>query len=113
MSIVSLNHRQANAITSAVWLVGIGLLIVTGWWWPGIMFLIGLSAIAQGFVGGHDWYALNGGLWSIGIGVWAATSYNILVLFVLIALSGLAGAFLKPPFSGRKPLPDPALDDQI
>jgi len=28
-----------------IWLIGIAVLAVTGWWWPGIMVLVGLSAI--------------------------------------------------------------------
>jgi hypothetical protein len=111
VSDVKLNAQQANAITSAIWLVGIGILIVTGWWWPGIMFLIGVGSIVQGLVAGRGWYALQGGLWTIGIGVWALTSYSILTLFILIALSGLFSAFCKPPFMGTKPAPDPSLDD--
>ncbi len=110
---MGLDTRQANAITSAIWLVGIGVLIVTGWWWPGIMFLIGLGAIVEGFARGRGWYALQGSLWTIGIGVWALTRYNILALFILIALSGLAGAFLRPPWREAKPAPDPSLDDGI
>jgi hypothetical protein len=110
---VKITPHQANAITSAIWLVGIGILIVTGFWWPGIMFLIGFSSIVQGLVRGRGWYALQGGVWSIGIGVWALTGFNLLVLFCMIALSGLVGAFFKPPAFGDKPAPDPGLDDGI
>jgi hypothetical protein len=94
---VKLSNQQAAAISSAVWLVGIGVLIVTGWWWPGIMFLIGISAIVQGFVVGPGWFEFQWGLWALGTGVWALLGYNILVLFCLIALSGLLAAFAKPP----------------
>jgi hypothetical protein len=30
-----------------VWLIGIPVLIMTGWWWPGIMVLIILGAILR------------------------------------------------------------------
>jgi hypothetical protein len=107
---VNLTNKQAAAITSAVWLVGIGVLIVTGWWWPGIMFLIGIAAIIEGFVAGRGWYAFQGGLWTLGIGVWASFHYNILVLFCLIALSGLLGAFVRPPGLGGKQAVDNSLE---
>jgi hypothetical protein len=107
---VNLTNKQAGAITSAVWLVGIGVLIVTGWWWPGIMFLIGIAAIIQGFVAGRGWYAFQGGLWTLGIGVWALFGYNILVLFCLIALSGLLGAFVRPPGLAKKQATDTSLE---
>ena len=108
---MNLTSHQANAICSAVWLVGIGILIVTGFWWPGIMFVIGANSIVQGLVGGRGWYAFQGGVWSIGIGVWAMTNYNMLVLFCLLAISGLVGAFFKPPGLEPKPKPDAGLVD--
>jgi hypothetical protein len=107
---VKLTDAQAAAVSSAVWLVGIGVLMVTGWWWPGIMFLIGISAIVQGFVAGRGWYAFQGGLWTLGIGVWAAAHYNMLVFFCLLALSGLLAAFVKPPGLAAKPPVDTSLE---
>lgn len=107
-----LNDKQANAITSAIWLVGIGLLLWTGYWWPGIMFLIGTAAIAQGFVQGRGRMSCHAGLTTLGIGAWAVSGYNIFVLFLLIALGGLAEAFIVP--SINKPAPDPELiDDRL
>ena len=107
---MNLTDAQAAAISSAVWLVGIGVLITTGWWWPGIMFLIGISAIIEGFVAGRGWYAFQGGLWTLGIGVWALFGNGILVLFCLIALSGLLAAFAKPPWLARKQATDTSLE---
>ena len=110
---MKISAHQANAIGSAIWLVGIGVLIVTGYWWPGIMFLIGIYSIVQGLVEGRGWYAFQAGFWSIAVGVWALTNFNILAIFVTIALSGLIGAFFKPPMFAGKPEPDPSLDDGI
>lgn len=110
---MKLTTQQANAISAAVWLVGLGILFTTASWWPGIMFLVGVGSIVQGLVAGRGWYALQAGLWSIGIGVWALTSYNMLVLFSLIALSGLLAAFVKPPVLDRKPQADASLIDGL
>ncbi len=41
---MKLTTEQADAIISAIWLVGMGILIVTGWWWPG-MALTGLDIL--------------------------------------------------------------------
>lgn len=35
--------RQGNAIAGGLFLISLGVLLVTGWWWPGIMIAIGLS----------------------------------------------------------------------
>lgn len=38
-------HAQAEAVQSAIWLIGLGVLFLTGWWWPGILILVGLSSV--------------------------------------------------------------------
>ena len=37
-------QRIAGAISFAIFLVSLGVLLVTDWWWPGIMVAIGLSS---------------------------------------------------------------------
>ena len=39
--------KQASAISGGIFLICLGILIFTGWWWPGIMFAIGLSSGAE------------------------------------------------------------------
>jgi hypothetical protein len=39
--------RRASAISGGIFLISLGVLLFTGWWWPGIMFAIGLSAGAE------------------------------------------------------------------
>jgi hypothetical protein len=39
--------RQGNAIAGGIFLIGLGVLLVTGWWWPGIMVTLGLSGGAS------------------------------------------------------------------
>jgi len=40
-------QRTAGAISGGIFLVSLGVLLYTGWWWPGIMFAIGLSGCAE------------------------------------------------------------------
>lgn len=37
-------RKRASAVSGGIFLIGLGVLIITNWWWPGIMFVIGLSA---------------------------------------------------------------------
>ena len=39
--------HMASAISGAIFLISLGVLMYTGWWWPGIMFAIGISACAE------------------------------------------------------------------
>ena len=64
--------QQHKAFIGGIWLIGLGILFATRFWWPGIMFLIGITAIVEGWLRrqpGMD----PGGFWSILIGVWALT----------------------------------------
>ena len=42
-------ERAHNPITAGLLLVGLGVLLLTGWWWPGIMVVLGI-AIGAGLV---------------------------------------------------------------
>jgi len=41
------NKKQASAISGGIFLIGLGILLFTGWWWPGILLVIGLSGGAE------------------------------------------------------------------
>jgi hypothetical protein len=107
---MALNEEKAHAITGAVWLFGLAALFFTGRWWPGIMFVIGVSAISEGLVQGRGWYALQGGAWLIGIGVWALMHFQLWFLFVMLGISVLLGAFVPPPMLAKKPRPQHETD---
>src|SRR3954469_11038174 len=50
-----------GGIIGGIWLIGIAVLAVTGWWWPGIMVLVGLSALLGGLQSGGSWGQRSGG----------------------------------------------------
>jgi hypothetical protein len=35
---------MAGAISGGIFLISLGVLLVTGWWWPGIMVALGLAS---------------------------------------------------------------------
>ena len=35
-------------IQGAIWLLGIAILALLNWWWPGILFLVAISGLVQG-----------------------------------------------------------------
>jgi hypothetical protein len=38
-------------VQSAIWLLGLVVLAVTGWWWPGILVLVAISGLTQAAIG--------------------------------------------------------------
>ena len=39
-------QRTASAVWLGIFLIGLGVLLFTGWWWPGIMVVLGLAGFA-------------------------------------------------------------------
>ena len=83
--------HQGDRIAGAVFLIGLGVLFLTGYWWPGILFVIGASAMARGVSEGQAWYNVPGGLWMIGLGLVFAFGFSWPLMLILIGVSMLFG----------------------
>lgn len=105
------SNERAGQLTGGIWLIGLGLLFATGWWWPGIMFVIGVASIAQGLAEGRGWSAFQGGLWCIAIGVWALYHFNLALFFVALGVSMILLTLVRRPGLGKpKPFTDNTLE---
>jgi hypothetical protein len=58
-SIDETRRRQSSAVSGGIFLIALGVLALTGWWWPGIMFAIGLSGGASLIFRGHLWRGIG------------------------------------------------------
>jgi hydrogenase/urease accessory protein HupE len=102
--------NQHRAIIGGIWLIGFGILFATRAWWPGIMFVIGITALFEGWLRRQPWYGIQVGFWSIFIGLWALARFNMAFLFIGLGISTIVGALVRPnPFSK----PEPILDDRL
>src|SRR4051812_30465354 len=111
MGAVNMETReQQRAVIGGLWLIGIGILFATRLWWPGIMFLIGVTALVEGSFKRQPWYGIQGGLWAFFIGFWALTRFSLPFLFVALGISTIVGALVKPnPLAKPKPFVDRSL----
>lgn len=66
---MNINKENADQVSGGIFLIGLAMLFLTGWWWPGIMFVIGASIIARTMAEGKPWTSATGAFWMIGIGV--------------------------------------------
>ncbi len=51
-------HNRRSTVSGGIFLIGLGVLAYTGWWWPGIMLIIGLASSAELILRGKYLYAL-------------------------------------------------------
>ncbi len=86
---VSKAHSQQ--ISGGVFLIGLALVFMTGYWFPGILFVIGASTIARGMAEGQEWYNVQGGVWMIGLGLVFAIGFSLPLLLILVGASMLLG----------------------
>jgi len=40
-------RRRSSGVSGGIFLISLGILIFTGWWWPGILVAIGLASGAE------------------------------------------------------------------
>ena len=107
------NEEKASQVGTGVFFVGLGLLFFTGWWWPGIMFVIAASMLAGTLAAGENWTSATGALWLIGIGVVfgipgligdiAGGFWQIFPLILIgMGLFMLFGGKYRPSVSGKR-----------
>ena len=81
-------YNQKSGIAGGIFLIGIGMLILTGSWWPGIMFITGLAIGAERAFRGNYVQALTAAAVCFAIGLLSAANipWNIFGPFILISL---------------------------
>ncbi len=60
-------NGKAAQIGNGVFFIGLGLLFLTGWWWPGIIAVIAASILGRSLAGGQCLKNVSGIFWLIGI----------------------------------------------
>ncbi len=84
--------RAKSGIAGGIFLIGLGILIVTGGWWPGLMFVIGLAIAADRAFRGNYLQAVTALAVCFAIGLLSAVDipWNVFGPFILISLGAVA-----------------------
>ena len=61
--------KRGNEVFGGVFLIGLAVLFLFGWWWPGILFVLGVALVARTTAEGKPWTEERGGLAVLAIGV--------------------------------------------
>lgn len=46
-------NRERSGVAGGLILIGIGVLLITGWWWPGIMVVLGVALASERWLAGR------------------------------------------------------------
>ncbi|MBK8035019.1 MAG: hypothetical protein J0M07_16000 [Anaerolineae bacterium] len=63
------SKQRSEQIFGGSFLIGLAILFITGYWWPGIMFVIGLSMLIRTVTEGKPWSSDHNALIVLAIGV--------------------------------------------
>jgi hypothetical protein len=97
-----LDMASWGGVTGGLFLIGIAVLAVTGWWWPGILVLVGLTSLVTGLAGGRSkmraWAGVQAAFWLFGLALIAMFNWWWPGILVLVGLSVIVGSLLRPKF---------------
>jgi hypothetical protein len=101
--------RRRDGVFGGVFLIGIGLLAITNWWWPGIMFVLGVATAARDVVGGRVASGITSALVFFAIGIFVPllssdrfdNVWDALALYWPLFLVGFGVIFLVRAFLDR------------
>ncbi len=63
------DHQRINQVSGAVFLIGMGIIALLNYWWPGIMFVIGAAALVRGYMTDQKIASYTPGIVAILIGL--------------------------------------------
>jgi len=87
------NSKRAEQVGGGVFLIGLALLFMGGIaFWPGILYVIGASALARAVVERSVWGALNGLVWLFGLAFLFTTGWWWPGILILVGLSMMFSA---------------------
>jgi hypothetical protein len=84
------DRKRAEQIGGGVFLVGLAVLFMTGDFFPGILIVIGLAALASDTARGKRWQS-SGALGLLGLGLLFSFGFSFPLLLIIIGVALLMG----------------------
>ncbi|MGD2170051.1 MAG: hypothetical protein PVI40_07420 [Chlamydiota bacterium] len=92
MAYLKASRRTASVISFALFLIGIGIITYTEYWWPGIMLVIGLPLAFKQYLTGRK-YDMFISLF-VFLGVFITVQFNIPWKYLLPTLFTVGGLYI-------------------
>ena len=87
-----------GGITGGLFLIGLAVIALFNWWWPGILVLVGLTAFVGSLAGGQARGGIIGAIFMLGLAVIAAFNWWWPGILMLVGLTAILGSVLRSKF---------------
>ena len=92
--------RRWRELNGGLWLIGLGVLFLSGTFWPGILVLVGLSAYLEQRARGQQQYALRSLLFPLGLALLFWTHWFWPGILILLGVLAIISPELRPRAAG-------------
>lgn len=85
-----MSKKKAHSISNGIFLISLGILIVTNAWWPGILLAIWATLASRQFLSGRLYYAIISSIVLLGLFTISFFKYDFDILApVLLVVGGI------------------------
>jgi O-antigen ligase len=88
MSLKVMSNKKVHAISNGIFLICLGLLIVTGMWWPGIILAIWATVFSRQYLSGRIYYAIVSSIVLLGLFVVSYFKFDFEYLAPILLVVG-------------------------
>lgn len=90
MSFEPMPLKKASAISNGIFLVSLGILLFTEFWWPGILLALWATIASRQYLSGRLYYALSSSVILLGLFIAALINFNFDILApILLVIGGM------------------------
>lgn len=94
-------EKRADNLSTAVWLIGIGILIASQRFFPGIIFVAVAASLVKGVAEGKSWEDQAWVVWALGFGFWFMFGFKLWALLVTVGIGLFVSALASPVFRNQ------------
>ncbi len=106
-------EQRAEHLSTAVWLIGLGVMLGTRSFFPNILFVAVAAAVVKGVAEGKSLRDYEWVVWTLAVGVWFVMGLKLSALIVSAGIAWLVLTLLSPvvdSYTQAKPYVDKSLE---
>lgn len=106
-----LTKRKADAISNGAFLIGLGILLFTNYWWPGILLVLWVSLFLRQYLTGRFYDTLISTIILVGLFIVSFIKLNWSVLIPVLFVIGGIYLIFREYFYAEETIEEETLDE--